>query len=677
MVVSKKIIFIVLVWLLLFSKNVYSVDSLKLNTIIEKMLLSSQTCLNAKLKDINFIKEKIKSGPTSFDQAKIYMYYKQLAFSYQLMSDYNSSIFYGLQSLSYFNKYRGRAYFELLMLLANNNNELNKIIKAYHYLSLIPKSYIKTNTDFKIAKYYILSIYYFKHNATDSSMLFFFKFQSLVKSSRNKPDNYFKLSQLYFLQSKFFVSKTLLLNIISTEKELSCFQKLKYNLALAKVYLALEMPDSALKFMSKLQLLSKNPSMGYYKRLYYSEKKQYYVQKDSFKQAYRYLEYLRLIEDSLQSSYNKRNIKLIDHKLSLELTESQNLVLKHANQRKDFYLSTLSGLLLLLLFIGIYFFIVVGRNKTLNKKLLLINEELKTYSEVIMERALEQERLNAELSAMHTAYKAQIFEKEKVNKRLKVKSKALIDSLFYARNIQRALFPQDEIIKQNNQDSFILWRPKDVVSGDFYWFHRIGNFYYIAVGDCTGHGVPGAFMSLLGINYLNDILAKNGVLPPAKILDLLNQKILRSLNQKGAKHVLRDGMDISLIMLSLKSKTGFFAGAYNNLYHIHSTKEEKILHEYKADRRPIGLYGQYDKNFSEQSFNINKGDLIYLTTDGYSDQFGGNKQKKFMRKRFREFLTRITDYPMYLQKIMLNEKFMSWKGQNEQLDDVLIIGIKI
>jgi serine phosphatase RsbU (regulator of sigma subunit) len=184
-------------------------------------------------------------------------------------------------------------------------------------------------------------------------------------------------------------------------------------------------------------------------------------------------------------------------------------------------------------------------------------------------------------------------------------------------------------------------------------------------------------MSVLGISYLNEIGIKYGALSTGKMLDILNEKILKSLNQDGSQKVLRDGMDISLLRVEKNTRNAQYSAAYNNAYLLYKIDDEINMIDLKADRRPIGLYGKYEEAFNEIKFEIPDSAKIYLASDGLTDQFGGEKHKKFMKKRLRSYLLTIYDYPMYYQKIFLNEKLLSWKGNTEQLDDILVIGIEL
>ncbi len=275
----------------------------------------------------------------------------------------------------------------------------------------------------------------------------------------------------------------------------------------------------------------------------------------------------------------------------------------------------------------------------------------------------------------------------------------LSDSIDYAKRIQNSILPNDTILKNTFLDYFLIFKPKDKVSGDFYWWTQINEFTIIAAADCTGHGVPGAFMSMLGISFLREIVEKEKITQPGLILDLLRKNIIEALNQTGDYNEPKDGMDIAIISINHKTNKLQFAGANNPLYIIkpviadeqseHSnlsknnsscilamTNNELGLYEVKPDRMPISIYVKM-KNFTTREINLQTGNYIYLFSDGFADQFGIKNKKKFGYKRFKQLLLENTNKPMSEQKRILLKTLNEWKGTNEQIDDIIIMGIRI
>lgn len=254
--------------------------------------------------------------------------------------------------------------------------------------------------------------------------------------------------------------------------------------------------------------------------------------------------------------------------------------------------------------------------------------------------------------------------------------KGIIDSITYARRIQEALLKEEEHITVHLPEHFVLYKPKDIVSGDFYWSVEKKGSWYICVADCTGHGVPGAFMSMLGIAYLNEIISAEQLLSPSEILNRLREKIVKELKQTGESGESQDGMDMSMVRYDLKSGELIWAGANNPLW-ISSTADGKsIIKEIEPDKQPIG-YTFDPVPFTDHSIKLHENDIIYLFSDGYADQFGGPKGKKFKSKHLQEVLIEIGNESMAAQKEILDRTFEEWRGNLEQLDDVAIIGIRI
>lgn len=247
------------------------------------------------------------------------------------------------------------------------------------------------------------------------------------------------------------------------------------------------------------------------------------------------------------------------------------------------------------------------------------------------------------------------------------------DSIQYAKRIQRAILPVPEEISKHLPDTFLFYQPQDIVSGDFYWFAENKTELYIACVDCTGHGVPGAFMSMIGHTLLNQLILERGLTEPGQILNELHIGVRHALKQDAGGET-QDGMDIALCIINTKQNTLRYAGANRSLWYIRNN----TFCEIKADKRSIaGQITHTDLLFNTHELQLESGDRIYLSTDGYADQFGGDKGKKFMVKRFQELLLQIHQLPMPEQQKILNEKFNTWKGNLAQVDDVLVIGIAV
>ena len=259
-------------------------------------------------------------------------------------------------------------------------------------------------------------------------------------------------------------------------------------------------------------------------------------------------------------------------------------------------------------------------------------------------------------------------------KELEILFKQVTDSIHYAKRIQEAILPPNNLVKQILPESFVLYKPKDIVSGDFYWIDKKKEWCYFAAVDCTGHGVPGAFMSIVGYNLLKDILKNTDSMQPSIIMDKMNDGVANTLhtNTTSGKQT-KDGMDMTLCALNYDTLELQFSGAFNPLYII----RENELIQYKADKFPVGMFIGEKQNFTNHSIQLQKGDSIYIFSDGYADQFGGPRGKKFMAGNFRQLLSDVSKLPIERQKTMLNQTIEEWRGNLEQVDDILIIGVKV
>ena len=294
---------------------------------------------------------------------------------------------------------------------------------------------------------------------------------------------------------------------------------------------------------------------------------------------------------------------------------------------------------------GIYYFIKYREQQLVQEK--------KVLEDKVAERTAEVVQKNEELASIN---------------------EDITSSIRYAQRIQQAILPPDEIIKKYIPESFVFFRPKDIVSGDFYWVSEINGAVKFTAIDCTGYGVPGAFMSIIGHNSLDKIVNELNVSRPASILNELNKSISDILRQKGNDNGIKDGMDIALVSIDYSKKKIEYAGAFNPFYLFRDGK----LIETKANKFAIGSFNNNsNREFINHEFDLRKGDVIYLFSDGYPDQFGGPKGKKYMHRPFKEFLKSIHQKPIKEQHQLLENEFLTWLGSYEQTDDVIVMGVRV
>lgn len=314
------------------------------------------------------------------------------------------------------------------------------------------------------------------------------------------------------------------------------------------------------------------------------------------------------------------------------------------------------------------------------------NESVKWEKDQILKEKNELQREKEQIQQRNKALWDQSIaihkEKERIDnlrKQIERKHTEVTDSIRYAERIQRTLLAQDNTINQIFKEFFILFMPRNIVSGDFYWAHFQNNKIILVVADCTGHGVPGAFMSVLGISLLNDLVLQDKCDNPAEMLEQMRAKLKAALGQTGKPGEPKDGMDLALIMYNSDSHNLNFAGAYNPFWLFRQNPEnenEPIFIELKADNQPVGVHFQ-EVPFTNQSIQLLSGDVFYLFSDGYYSQFGGPNNRKIKKVGLREKINQIYLSDMQEQKESLAQFFDEWKSEWVQTDDVLVMGVKI
>ncbi|MCC6371578.1 MAG: SpoIIE family protein phosphatase [Bacteroidia bacterium] len=305
----------------------------------------------------------------------------------------------------------------------------------------------------------------------------------------------------------------------------------------------------------------------------------------------------------------------------------------------------------------------LSKDDSLGQALLKMRDDLAENERVLEQKVIER-------TEEVVRQKSEI---ESKNEELEILYKQVTDSIHYAKRIQDAILPSNSTVKKLLPDSFILFKPKDIVSGDFYWIEKKDKLVYFAAVDCTGHGVPGAFMSLVGYNILKDILNNTNATRPADILDALREGIVSTLKADDSGKQAKDGMDMTLCAINYETLELQYAAAFNPMCLIRNG--ELIL--YQANKFPIGSFIGEKTNFDNHTIQLLKGDQIFIFSDGYADQFGGPNGKKFMVGNFRKLLAQIAQLDSGSQKDKLDQTLLSWQGGQEQVDDVLVIGVKV
>ena len=316
----------------------------------------------------------------------------------------------------------------------------------------------------------------------------------------------------------------------------------------------------------------------------------------------------------------------------------------------------------------------------------IVDGEISIFSVAIISIIMVNVRYKLNISEIRAR-----LELEKSKRIIEEQQDDVLSSIRYGRKIQEAILKEEDEFSTVFPDHFVLYKPKDIVSGDFYWTAHKDEWFYVAVGDCTGHGVPGAFLSMLGISFLNDLIANSPErLKPSEVLDALRNKIIKDLANKSKETENRDGMDISMIVVNTKNGEFEWAGANNPLWLVDVNNnnyfsdsrcivtkfENAELAEIRGDKQPIGFHDQM-KPFSDYHCKLNKGQMVYLFSDGYSDQFGGEKAKKLRVSVMKEIVARISHLPAAEQQKELELAHQKWKGSYAQVDDICVLGFRV
>lgn len=528
-------------------------------------------------------------------------------------------------------------------------DELKKLVNT------MDRSIAKANTYNALGNFYA-----FKNSKTDNdvdSSLYFHRKSLNIRIKENDSTglsySYNNIGRIYVNQKNYDKGLEFYLKSLAIKEKLNDTKGMAgTNINIGNLYYLTEQYEKGVPYLLKGIELSKKAgskrfTLGGYRILYRLQKAM-----NNHRESLEALENVRKIESEIQDEKQielakelerKYNAKKLQQEAKINALELENSKVTLSRQKSIIWF----------LSVGVFTFIILV-------VLVFINYR-------------QKKRINRQLEENNILLQQQKEKTEEQNILLARKNKEITDSINYAKRIQEAILPSRYSIAESINNGFILFKPKDVVSGDFYWIEEKNDRLFIAAADCTGHGVPGAMVSVICANALSKALFEEDIEKPGKLLDRTREIVIQQF-QKSSDHV-KDGMDISLAVIDKKNKQLEWSGANNPLWIIRSSDKNQV-EETKADKQPVGVY-EKTKPFTTHQLDISKKDKLYLFSDGYVDQFGGKKNKKFKPAKLRRLLLEIQDLTMEEQKSALINTFEKWRGDNEQVDDVCIIGYEV
>lgn len=574
-----------------------------------------------------------------------------IGLSYSKLSKYDQALDYLLESRKIYEKLNDNInLFYLMTNIAEMyyiDNNFDKAIKIFEESLIVAK---KTADDRAIASAYTnLALGYTEIANYDKALKYYqYGLEHDLKSNNEEGlvVDYLNMGLLYYYQKNYKKAEEFYLNCIKivTKRNDERTKCIAYN-NLGEVYIEQIKYLKAINYCEKSYILALKINQKDLVLDASVDLSKAYSGLKNHKKAFEFQRLSSQLKDTLYNTERAETVAEMQTKYDVEKKEKENqllnqqIKLQEIDAKQQRTISTSIGLSAILLLILAYF---IYRGNSQKQK---INVFLESRNNEIL----------------------------KQKETIEIKNKEIVDSINYAQLIQQAVLPGAEELTSQLKDGFVLFKPKDIVSGDFYWVSTIDDHTFFTTVDCTGHGVPGGFMSMLGSSLLNEVINEKKILEPADVLDMMRIKLITSLKQKGSSGENKDGMDMTLCRLNESRTELVYAAANNPLWLI---RDEKLI-EYPADKQPVGISTDNAKQFKQQKISLQKGDSIYIFTDGYADQFGGPKGKKFKYKPLQHLLLKNSHKSMNDQKEILKSSIEEWKGNLEQVDDILIIGIKI
>lgn len=653
-------------------------------------------------KSIEFYNKSADIGALLNDKSVVSKAYSNIGVSYYYKSEFQSAIDYYLKSLKILEELKDSANIAIQMsnlgVFYQMQTQYDKALETlFRSLDFIPKNSFKTRAD----AYNNIAVTYTYTNNLDKALEYYNEakilsekvddFRGIATSYNNMADLYKRMLQL---DKAIEMSKKAIevceKNNIPTDNTyyyrslaVALFENRNFTQAESYLEKSIQMCDE----QGNKKLLADN----------------YYLMADifrmtkNFEKATEYMFLFKELNDSVQQQTYSENIAEMETKYQtekkqqeIEILNKDNLIQAERINKQRALIFTFIGVFIIILIFSIIILRLYRQKRKANIELKLKNVQITSQKEEIEAQRDEIEQQRDYVTSQRDT--------------IAIQKQELTDSIKYAKRIQEALLPQDELFEILLKEYFILFKPRNIVSGDFFWIKEYNEKVVVTVADCTGHGVPGAFMSMLGIAFLNEIINTQSILSSGEVLDLLRSNIILSLHQSGKEGDSKDGMDISMCIIDKANKILQFSGANNPLWIVKNKKFVKSesnaeeldelstfnscteqgrsvqLEELKGDKQPIAIYPEM-KKFSTNEFSYEEIDSIYLFSDGFADQFGGPKGKKFMYKHFKELILSNSIKSMSSQKTILESEIENWMSYNdinyEQTDDITVIGIKL
>lgn len=597
---------------------------------------------------------------------------------YQL-GDYPQSLETYKESISYFDSVNYKKGISgCYNNIGNIFEEQNNYLKARDYYSTAAEIYKKEGELKNLGTTYNnIGETYLKENKIQQARKYF----NRSLNYRNKVNDKLGISAVYSNQATAFLRVG---KIDSAMSKINEALKLDYEIDykqgicedlnfLGKLYLKKDMPRKTIEIVKKSLEMSDAMNTPLQSKKSMKLLSQAYEDLNQHEKALEYFKSYKKVEDRLFNKEKHKQIEELEMKYQVKKKqqelekkqlklEKQQAVIKRQRTQKYAYIG---GTIILLIGSIIIYWNLKQKRKA--------NYALGQQKEEIESKNYELKQQNEEIKSQRDELQRQRDIANNQKNQIAIKNDEITSSIQYAKSIQSAVLPEEYMISKILDDYFIFFRPKDIVSGDFYFVNQKEDKVIIAAVDCTGHGVPGAFMSLLGMFLLNDIIDETKEFDAGGILNVLRTRMIQSLHQKNNSEDNHDGMEISLCIWDKQTNILDFAGAYNPLYLIRDNK----LTEYKGTRMSISIRSKLDESFKSQKIQLQKGDVFYLFTDGYADQISSETGKKMTRQRFKDLLVDINTHDLLKQKVEIQDYIDNWKKEYEQVDDILVMGVRV